>query len=108
MVTICQFNAGSSNGPSRRGEPRRIGHILMYYVYVLISKKFKKSYVGKTNNLIRRLNEHNNGMSCYTKRFLPWELVFKEEFKTEIEAIKKEKYFKSHAGRIYLKKHIFI
>ena len=79
----------------------------MYYVYVLKSKISRKSYVGFTNNLNKRLAEHNNGKSNYTSKNKPWEIVHMEKFRDKTDAIKKEKYLKSAAGRRYLKKNIF-
>ena len=46
-----------------------------YIVYYLYSKKINKFYIGKTNNLQRRLFEHNNGSEKYTQKGTPWELV---------------------------------
>jgi len=76
----------------------------MYKVYVLKSKKYKKSYVGTTNDLERRLIEHNSGQSAFTKRFMPWEVLYHEEFAEQQEAIKREKFLKSSSGRRFLKK----
>lgn len=75
----------------------------MYYVYILKSKLFKKIYVGKTDNVERRLKEHNSGKSIYTKRYKPWELLCFEEFVTNIEAINREKFYKTKIGRVRLK-----
>ncbi|WP_337866179.1 GIY-YIG nuclease family protein [Ignavibacterium sp.] len=77
---------------------------MKYFVYILYSENYKKTYVGFTNNLERRLKEHNAGRSKYTKRYSPWRLVYSEEFQNEIEARLKEKYFKSAAGRRKIKK----
>ena len=76
----------------------------MYYIYILKSINYKKSYVGKTTDIVRRLHEHNTGKSIYTSRYKPWELIYKEVFKTEKEAINKEKYYKSKKGRKEMKK----
>ena len=57
-----------------------------------------------TNNLERRLNEHNNGENRSTKAYKPFELVYFEEFKTRMEARNKEKYLKSGIGKEFLKK----
>ena len=76
----------------------------MYQLYVLKSKITKKSYVGITDNLERRLNEHNSGKHLYTKRYLPWEIVYTEECRSIADAIIKEKHYKSTTGRRALKK----
>ncbi len=84
-------------------EPRRIGQY-MYYTYILKSELKRKSYVGHTNNIQRRLLEHNEGKNTFTKKYRPWRIIYVEQFKNEQEAINKEKYFKSHAGRKIMKK----
>jgi len=61
------------------------------------------SYVGSTNNIERRLAEHNSGKSSYTKKFIPWELIYKEECQDRKAALKREKYYKSPAGRRKIK-----
>jgi len=79
----------------------------MFIVYVLKSEVAEKSYVGITDSLARRLEQHNKGKSFYTKRYKPWKLIYKEEFLGRNEARKREKYFKSASGRRYLRKNIF-
>jgi len=79
----------------------------MYYVYVLKSVNFKRSYIGYTNDIKRRLFEHNSGKNLYTKRYKPWKLIYTEEFEGERGALGREKYFKSAGGRRFLKKVIF-
>jgi putative endonuclease len=71
----------------------------LYFTYILYSEKFDKIYVGQTNNLKLRLKEYNEGLSKYTKRYIPWMLIFYEKFKTRSEAMKREKELKSHKGR---------
>ncbi len=71
----------------------------MYYVYVLKSTQHRKSYVGYTDNTQRRLQEHNAGKSIFSRKYRPWKIIYIEKFITESEAIKREKYFKTHAGR---------
>ena len=46
-----------------------------YYVYILYTEKHNKYYVGHTDNLERRLNEHNSGMNQSTKAYVPWKLL---------------------------------
>jgi putative endonuclease len=78
----------------------------MFYVYALYSSKFNKIYVGQTIDLEKRLNEHNSGLSNYTKRFMPWKIIYTEKFETRTEAIKREKQLKSQKGREFVWKHI--
>ena len=80
----------------------------MYFVYILISTKFKgKTYVGFTSNLNARLIAHNHPQNKgYTKRFQPWSILYSEELNTKQEAMKREKYFKSGAGRKYIQRII--
>lgn len=75
----------------------------MFYVYTIYSKKFDKYYTGFTQNINRRLDEHNRGKTKSTKAFKPWEIVFIEEVTTRIEARQLEKYYKSGAGREKIK-----
>jgi len=58
-----------------------------HYVYILISETFGVYYKGYTQNLNKRLWEHNNGSSRYTKDKGPWRLVFTHTFKTKREAL---------------------
>lgn len=60
-------------------------------------------YIGQTNNLDRRLNEHNTGRSKYTSLTHPFDLIYKEEFLTRSEAVKRETVLKSGKGREWLK-----
>jgi len=73
-------------------------------VYVLINRKYNKTYTGSTDDIEKRLREHNAGYCEYTKRFLPWELLHSEQCSSLREARKREKYYKSCAGRKKLEK----
>ena len=57
-----------------------------------------------TNNLDRRIKEHNMGQNRSTKAYKPFELILKEEFPTKDEARQREKYLKSGIGKEFLKK----
>lgn len=74
----------------------------MYTVYVLkdIEGKF---YKGLTNNLTRRLKEHKSGNTFTTSKMKDMSVVYTEEFTTFAEARTREKYFKTAAGRRFLK-----
>ena len=50
------------------------------YVYVLQSLKNDRFYIGSTNNLERRLIEHNQGESTYTSFTKPFKLIFSQKF----------------------------
>ena len=75
----------------------------MYDVYVLKSLINGRFYIGCTNNLARRLYEHNNGLSTYTKSTRPFKLVYQEEFSTLKFARRREKQLKGGQGRQWLK-----
>lgn len=78
----------------------------MYYVYVLKSKVKDFYYKGFCNDLSVRIKQHNAGMTKSNKAYIPFEIKYYETCDTEEEAIKKEKYWKSAAGRRYLKDKI--
>jgi len=75
----------------------------MFYAYVLKSQSAGSHYYGSTENLDRRLQEHNSGKMKYTKGRRPWILHYFEEYETRSEAVKREKFFKSIDGYLYLK-----
>lgn len=76
----------------------------MPYVYILKSTTHNKTYTGSTDDIIKRLNDHNKGYSTWSKRYKPWMLIYKEEYTTVQEARMREKYLKSAAGRCFIKK----
>ena len=76
----------------------------MYTVYVLKSLKDRKRYIGYTNNLHRRLNEHNSGRTVSTRLRRPFVLIYQEQFATKEDAETREKHFKSGKGREELNK----
>ncbi|MDQ3075945.1 MAG: GIY-YIG nuclease family protein [bacterium] len=77
---------------------------MAYLLYVLKSQNFQKSYVGITDDLERRLSEHNSGKSFYTKRYGPWRVIYTEQCTDVRNARVREKYFKSASGRKALRK----
>ena len=62
----------------------------MFYVYILKSKKTDWFYIGQTNDLRRRLREHNDGESRSTKAYRPFELRYYEAFFSEDDAKQRE------------------
>jgi len=76
---------------------------LKYFIYVIESKE-GFHYTGMTEDLERRLLEHNNKIkSFWTKRGLERKLIYSEEFKNKSEAMKREHWLKSGVGREFLK-----
>ena len=65
--------------------------------------KVHRFYIGMTNDLNRRIKEHNNGKTKSTKGYLPWEILFSEEYPSLELARKRELYLKSGIGREYIK-----
>jgi len=76
------------------------------YVYHLKSiPNPSKIYIGITENPTRRLQEHNSGIVPYTSKFKPWKIEILIWIEDREKAFKLEKYFKSHSGRAFAKKH---
>jgi len=66
-----------------------------YYVYILASKKNGTLYIGITNNLVRRVYEHKEGLvEGFTKKYNVKNLVYYEIHNSVYEAIKREKALK--------------
>ncbi|PIR73337.1 MAG: excinuclease ABC subunit C [Candidatus Moranbacteria bacterium CG10_big_fil_rev_8_21_14_0_10_35_21] len=66
----------------------------------------EKIYIGSTNNLVRRIEDHNNGNTRSTKYFVPWKLVYFEEYPTKKEAIIRERQLKKWKNRIRIEELI--
>ena len=67
----------------------------MYYVYVLTNKTNAVMYIGVTNDLPRRLCEHQNGqLEGFTKKYHVHKLVYVEEYTQIDDAISREKQLK--------------
>jgi putative endonuclease len=72
-----------------------------FYVYILASRPGGALYVGVTNDLIRRVYEHKNGLvEGHTKRYGIDRLVYFETHDTVYQAIQREKNIK-HWPRVY-------
>lgn len=74
-----------------------------YCVYILYSQKLDRHYVGTTDNLDRRLTEHNSDFyqDSFTSKGIPWELFFVLERLTSCQAYQIEKHIKKMKSRIY-------
>ena len=77
----------------------------MKIVYILVSEKDPmRYYVGLTDDLERRLREHNGALSGYSKRYALWKVRTYITFENEDQAVLFEKYLKSGSGFAFLKK----
>jgi putative endonuclease len=70
--------------------------LIMYFVYILQSLNSNRYYIGHTNHIDRRIQEHNTGNTKSTKAFAPWKLVYTEKFKSRLEAVRREREIKSY------------
>lgn len=76
----------------------------MFYAYILQSQKNGRLYVGSTGDLKRRFAEHNKGSgSMYTKKNMPFTLIFYEAYMHKKDAQDSERFYKSGYGREVLK-----
>ena len=78
----------------------------MYYTYVIKSRKDDSLYKGHCENVETRIMQHNSGSTISIANKTPFDLVYFEEFKTREDAILREKYFKSAAGRRFIKQKL--
>ena len=69
-----------------------------HFTYILLSLKDKKLYIGSTQNVFKRLEEHNNGEKK-TKSRIPFELLYYEAHRNKEDALRREKYFKTNSGK---------
>ena len=76
----------------------------MFHIYILYSDSSKIYYVGHTNNVERRLEEHNNPIrTTYTSKHLPWKLTCAFPISDKrFEAIMAEKLIKRRKSRKYI------
>lgn len=79
----------------------------MFFVYILKSKKDNNFYIGSTNNLKRRIEEHNSGKSLSTKSRAPFQLIYFEAYISEKDARHREHNLKLNARALtQLKKRL--
>lgn len=81
---------------------------MTFTVYVIKSENTGKIYIGQTSDYENRIQRHNGLLPVDKKSFTyknigPWKLIYKEEYSTREEAIKREKELKSYRGREFIK-----
>ena len=79
---------------------------MSYAVYIIYSDKFDMYYIGQTNNVRHRLEEHNSDKAGYTISCQPWILVYEQKFNSRTEAMILEKYLKSFKNKKRIKAYI--
>ena len=77
-----------------------------FHTYALWSDTFKRLYIGHTDNVNRRFEQHNNGRVASTKPYIPYRMIFTQEFGSNSEAVIREKKLKMASGRKFLKRFI--
>jgi putative endonuclease len=78
----------------------------MYFVYILFSESHQRYYVGHSDNVEKRLSDHNKGKVRSTKAFKPWIVVYSESYNTKSEAYRREMQIKSYKSGEAFKKLI--
>jgi len=78
----------------------------MYFTYILFSEKDHKLYSGFTKDLSLRFSQHGAGKVKSTKHRRPLKLIYYECCLGKRDALRREKYFKTHYGRMFLRKRL--
>ena len=79
----------------------------MYYVYLIVSSKTGVLYIGYTNDIKKRIVKHNTNRSFSTKNKGPWILVYSEQYRSKVDAMKREHRLKYYGQALNeLKKRI--
>lgn len=80
----------------------------MHTVYVLENQKDKSWYIGQTDNLKRRLEQHNSGNGGRTTKIKigPWKLMYAEAYCDKRDAVGRERFLKGGSGGKYLQKQL--
>ena len=79
---------------------------MTYYIYILYSKSLYRYYIGHTNNIKRRLIEHNAAQSKSTKAGIPWTVVYSKPPNSRSEAAKEETRIKKMKSRKFIERLI--
>jgi putative endonuclease len=77
-----------------------------FYVYILISESDGNLYTGYTKNLRARFEQHNDGKVPSTKHRIPFTLIYFEGCAGRDDALRREKYLKTHYGKMFIKKRL--
>jgi len=76
------------------------------FVYLIQSERYSdKYYTGITEDIKKRMTDHNTGKSLHTSKYKPWKLIAYTAFADEHNVFEFEKYLKSGSGRAFSAKH---
>ena len=125
-LRICDASGGGPPKQSSKGEgvshealvlaPRSFNEVAkcvkveiqMFYVYLIKSISHpEQRYIGQTDDLKRRLKQHNAGYSIHTAKYKPWELVNYFAFSSKDAALEFEQYLKTGSGYAFAKRHFW-
>jgi putative endonuclease len=79
---------------------------MFFWLYVLESRNDEKRYVGYTNDINKRLKEHEDGKVVSTEPRRPFKLIYLEGCTNQKDAMRREKYMKTTDGRRFLSKRL--
>ena len=92
-------------GGSNPSPGANLNHFVSYFVYILKSESTSQYYIGHTDDIVRRISQHNDANyqgSKHTKRVEgPWRCVYKEQYATRSAAMKREKEMKEKEQIVY-------
>ena len=102
---MANLPAGRQDLSADRQVGRRMESLssFRFTVYAIKSNNRNYIYVGMTNNLERRLKEHDQRENKSTKAYAPFKLIYAEVFDSRSTARVKENYLKSGVGKAFLK-----
>jgi putative endonuclease len=90
---------GSRGRGFKSRQPDVLKYRSMFHVYILRSGKAGRRYIGSCQDILERIHQRNSGASKATRHGIPWQLTHTESFPTRVEAVRKERYFKTGRGR---------
>ncbi len=104
----CRYRGITGSRDGECNEPFYVTEIVekMFFVYVLLSKKDNKYYIGFTADIKQRIASHHKGSVRSTKHRRPLELIYYEAYTNKCDAENREKFLKSGSGHRYLKKQL--
>lgn len=74
----------------------------MYITYILYSQRINKFYTGQTQDIVRRLEEHNRGKTSFMAIGMPWVILYSKAFKSRQEAVNLEMIIKKRGAARFL------